>query len=226
MYGTSGNRRFWWHWIAANSIAEFIGLGSVAAVGYAVIALLGEPRGLEAVIFAAIFVVLGAVEGLVVGSAQSWVLKERLPNLQGWVGATVFGAVVAWILGMLPSTIMAMVESGAQEPPPEIGEGVRLLFAAALGLVAGPVLAFFQWRRLRRYVSRNALWWLPANAAAWALGMPVVFVGTHVGATASGSTEIIFAVGLALLAAGAVVGAVHGRVLIWLLAQNQKEDLK
>lgn len=168
----------------ANALAELLGLGAVAALAYVVVTTMGEPYGLRrALALAAVLVLMGAVEGLVVGFGQARVLRQRLPHLQGWVSATIIGAVAVWALGMIPSTIMSINESGNSGQPPEIGEPLRLLLAAGLGLVAGPLLAFFRWRILRRYIVRGAAWWLPTNALAWAARMPVVFVGAHLSAS-------------------------------------------
>lgn len=219
MTGELSRRVLWWHWVAANCAAEFLGLGTIAAVGYVVASRMGEPHGVsQSLGFAILFVALGAFEGLVVGLAQAWVLQRPLPALRGWVRASVLGAAVAWAVGMTPSTIMSLRESGASGPPPEVSEPARLLLAAGLGLVAGPLLAFFQWRRLRLCLTQRAAWWLPANAAAWALGMPAVFVGAHMSAYTSDPVLISLGVGASLLAAGAIVGAVHGGALVWLLS--------
>lgn len=211
---------FWWQWIAANSLAELLGLGGVAVAGIVIATYLGEPQGLlPSLGVAALFVLLGAGEGLVVGMAQAIVLRRRLPELRGWVRATVAGAVVAWVVGMAPSTIMNIVSPDTSAgPPPQISESVRLLLAAGLGLATGPLLAFFQWRRLRRYVMRHAAWWLIANALAWALAMPVIFAGVHLTAALESPRIIVLGAGLSLLAAGAIAGAVHGYVLVRLLA--------
>jgi len=126
---------------------------------------------------------------------------------------------------MLPSTIMSMGGPDApDQTPPEFGAGTRYLMAALLGLVAGPLLAFFQWRTLRHYLTQYSIWWLPANAAAWALGMPVIFLGAHVAATAADPIAVAISVAVTLAVAGAVVGVIHGRVLIWLLAMRDPND--
>lgn len=218
---SAGRWRFWGRWVAANAVAELIGLGSVAALGILFVSRLGEPHGLMPSLgFAAAFTALGAIEGAVVGWAQARVLRSRWPALRGWTAATSVGAVVAWALGMLPSTLMNIGEpaaGAAAAAPPQIGPGLQLLLAAGLGFAAGPVLAIFQWRRLREWLPRGALWWLPANGAAWALGMPVVFAGVHAAVHAPSRTLAIGAAALSLLAAGAVVGAVHGAVLVRLM---------
>jgi hypothetical protein len=197
----------------------------VAALGYALVSVMGEPRGLAAVAVASVFVALGAVEGCVVGVFQSRVLQKHGVVIKGWLRATIVGAVVAWAVGMVPSTIMNLVESGASNAPPlEIPQWQRLVFASALGAVAGPVLAYFQWRALRQCIARGALWWLPGNSAAWALGMPIVFLGIHL--AVNSSLPIVAAIwsGAALLSAGAVVGAVHGVVMIWLINSDGCKD--
>lgn len=205
---------FWLRWVFANAAAEFVGLGFVATIGYLALRSLGEPSTLQATLGAAsLFIGLGGFEGAVVGVAQHLVLRRALPQVSGWVLATVVGALVSWLLGMLPSTVMSVLHREPNAPPPEVRESTRLLAAAALGLVAGPVLAFFQWRRLRLAAPARAWLWLPANAMAWALGMPIIFYAAHLVAQQSSLQVIVTIVGLALLSAGAVVGAVHGAFL-------------
>ena len=219
MTDESWQKKFWWQWIVANSLAELFGLGTVAVLGFLAITQFGEPQGLaQSLCYAVLFVLLGAFEGLVVGLAQARILRQCLPDLQGWVRATVTGAVVAWTLGMAPSTIMSINPTTPTEPAPAISEPLVLLLAAGLGLIAGPLLAFFQWLRLRHYVTRRAAWWLPANAVAWMLGMPIIFLGAHLGSLGVNPIFIALGTGMSLLGAGAVVGAVHGRVLVWLLS--------
>jgi hypothetical protein len=201
----------WSRWVAANAGAEGIGLGVSALV--AGVVLVWTPWPLPAALAA--MLAAGAFEGLVVGAAQWRLLRRPLPRLTAgaWVGATVAGAVVAWTLGMLPSTLMEM-DAGGQGPP--VSDALQLALAAGLGLVLGPVLGVPQWLVLRRYVP-GAGWWVGANAAAWAAGMPLVFVvagSVPAGLPALAVAGLVLAT---LVAAGAVVGAIHGAVLVRLL---------
>ena len=210
---------FWQRWVLANALGEFVGLGTVAAVGFLVFQRAGEPsNAAQAIALAAGFVFLGAFEGLVIGVAQRQVLRTRLPAVRGWVLATIAGAVIAWAIGMVPSTVMSLVpqEPGAAPPQPPLA--LVLLLAAAMGAVAGPLLAAPQWLCLRRVLMGKAWLWLPANAAAWALGMPVIFLGAQADELTSSAAGIAALVGLAIFVAGAVVGAVHGRILLGLLS--------
>ena len=89
--------------------------------------------------------------------------------------------------------------------------------AALLGLVTGPVLGVAQWVVLRRVV-RRAQHWLWANAAAWGLGMPLIFLGMDLVPWGGSPPVIIAAIYVVCAATGAAVGAVHGLVLMRLLS--------
>ncbi len=208
--------RWWRQWVIANSAAELVGLGIVGASAYLVIGAAGEPESRAGMLgYAVLAVGLGGVEGAIVGYAQAIVLRRRLPALRSWVAATVAGAMIAWFLGMLPSTLMGLQSPTSSEPPPEMSDALQLALAVPLGMVAGIVLAFPQWRVLRRYVPR-AGWWLPANALGWAVAMPLVFVAA--GVRPGGSPLVIGVIVVAsLAAAGAAAGAVHGTFLLWLV---------
>lgn len=170
---------FWLRWVGANALSEAIGLSAVLLVGFGVLGPLvdGLPGAWPAIVSIAAGVLLGIFEGIIVGGAQGVVLRRRLPQLalRTWILATVIGAMVAWGLGMLPSTLMA-ANSGEAEVATAMPEWLNYVMAAALGLVAGIMLAFTQWLVLRRHV-RRAWLWLPANSLAWVVGMPIVFLG-------------------------------------------------
>jgi len=210
---------FWSRWVLANLLGELAGLGIVGMVGYGALLAFGEPTSATHVIsFAVLAVGLGAVEGGIVGYAQHVVLRRRLPQLHGWVRATVLGAVIAWALGMLPSTLVSLLGSAHPEEAVEIPDVVQLLLAVPMGLAAGVILALPQWRVLRRRVLHPG-WWIPANALAWACGMPLVFVAAGVRPEMNGWWAAFAVVG-SLAAAGAVVGAIHGAFLVKLTAPS------
>lgn len=117
---------------------------------------------------------------------------------------------------MVPSTTLSSGAEPGAPAPQEPGESVIYALAFLVGLVLGPVLGFARWLVLRRHV-RRAVLWMPANALAWAFGMVVVFAGADPAAAGGASVVTAALVLLALAAAGAVVGAVHGVALVWLL---------
>jgi predicted anti-sigma-YlaC factor YlaD len=123
---------------------------------------------------------------------------------------------------MAPSTLMALNQSAGSSPPPEISDAVKYALAAVMGAALGIILGAPQWRVLRRYTSGASLW-VCANAVAWTVGMPVVFIGAGASPIGASALSIALTVVVTIAAAGASVGAIHGVVLLWLLRQRQEE---
>lgn len=219
---TASERTLWGRWVAANTLAEMIGLGGSLAVGTLYFSALDSMGVAGAVAGAVLAVLMGTfLEGVLVGWMQWRVLRGPLPALrwQSWMLATAIGAGLAWVMGMTPSTIMVLAapapDPAAAAEAPQISAALTYLLAAALGLAAGPVLGGAQALLLRRYV-RGAGWWAAANAAAWLVGMPLIFAGMDI-AFAIPRALIVLVVLVTTAAAGAVVGAIHGAALVRLL---------
>jgi hypothetical protein len=219
---TRGEASLWLRWIFANALGEALGLGTTVLIGAAVVSSLGEGTSALANLALAAGAVLAGtlVEGTVVGTAQWSVLRVPLPRIRWrtWAVATGAGAFLAWLLGMIPSTVLSLdADSGGTGPAPaEPSNAVVLGLAFCMGLVLGPVLGFAQWLVLRRFVSHAALW-MPANGFAWAFGMVVIFTGIDPAISGGFGFLSVVIVVLTLACAGAVVGAIHGLALVWLL---------
>jgi hypothetical protein len=208
-------------WVFANGWSECIGLGATGVLGWWVMRITGEPSSVVAVLRTALLGVAGGMlfEGILVGYAQARVLRAWDADFHSgpWILATAIGAGVAWLLGMIPSTAMALAGPAAAGAPPAWLEGpMQYVLAAGMGLVLGPILGTPQMFVLRRY-ARRAGRWILANALAWAVGMPVVFLGAGAVPHETSTAVAIMIVGLTCLAAGITVGAVHGLFLIRLL---------
>lgn len=221
-------RAFYRRWILANGCAELVGLGSTLGLGAAVATRMpGLDSSPSTILLAAFGAVLAGtlLEGVLLGASQAWALGTVLPSFsrRRWIGATALGAGIAWTAGMLPSTIMSLVSAPqAQGAAPESFEpslALTLLLAAALGVVLGPFLGLPQGRVLRAHGGTVARW-VAANCAAWALGMPVVFLATAVIDESSTALQVALTLGAATLGAGLVVGAVHGRFLLPLVGKT------
>lgn len=218
-------RPLWWRWVAANAFGEMLGLGATFALGALVIPRLEQQPGAAAVLLSfAVAVASGALEATVVGLAQWWAMHPWFPVItrRAWWLATLAGALLAYVLGYLPSTLMNLGEQGGQAPPAEPPQWVVLLLAAGLGLVAGAVLSLAQWWVLRKATTR-AGWWIPANMLAWAVGMPLVFWGIDVALQAPNLPLGVVLFAGVLFVMGAVVGAIEGAVLVW-LAPHARES--
>jgi hypothetical protein len=219
--GTSRAGSLWGSWVVANALGELIGLGLTGAIAAAAVPVLPTLACAGAVIGLLLAVACGAlVEGVSVGAAQWHVLRGAVVGIprRSWIGATAAGAAVAWALGMLPSTLMdqgADASAGAQEP----SAAGLLLFTILMGIVAGSILAAPQWAVLRRHLPQ-AGWWIPFNAAAWAVGMPIAFRAVPAVMDSQGSLPGLLTASAYLLATGAAVGAVHGLGLVWLVRRQ------
>jgi len=190
-------------------------LGATFAIDFLIIS-----RSAGSIVSILLVTASGAIEGSVVGLLQWLVLRRPFPEVarRAWVMATIAGAMVAWFFGSLPSTLIDM---GAQQSGEEVQEpaaAVVLLLAAGMGLVLGVVLAYPQWRLLRRVVEK-AWWWIPANAIAWAFGMAIIFAAMDLAFKQASTVGSAAVLATALLLAGAVVGAVHGLALVRLTTE-------
>ena len=215
----------WRRWVAANAVAEAVGLGLTLGLTGLVIGRLESIGGALGVLVAFVAAVLsGVIEATVVGLAQWWAMRPWVPGItrRAWWLATLAGALLAYVLGYLPSTIMSLMATGdpaAAAPMTEPPQAVVLLLAAGLGAVAGAVLSFAQFLALRGHVA-HAGRWIPANMLAWAVGMPVVFWAMDLAFKLSSTAAAIAVVALALLAMGAVVGAIHGAFLVGMVGRK------
>lgn len=211
-------------WILANSWSEGLGLSATLLVGFfAVPYLEGRPGALTIVVGALLAVTLGtALEGVLVGCAQGSVIHRVAPgiSIRRWTAATAMGAGVAWLLGMVPSTIISLLQADQPASTARVEPAAWLQYGLAvlMGLVLGVVLAFPQMLVLRRVSSRSGIW-LPANALAWAVGMPLVFVGMDRVPWDGPRVLIAASVVVTCVVVGATVGAVHGLFLRRVLAQ-------
>ncbi|WP_257455206.1 hypothetical protein [Archangium lipolyticum] len=217
----SNDTGFYRRWIVANGQAEAAGLGTTFVAGRLIAPHLDQVTGVAAILGGALAAILlgTLLEGVLVGVLQERVLRQRLQGLRrgAWILATAAGAGLAWLLGMVPSTVMALVSTASPGPAPEEpGALVQYGLAMGLGLVAGPILGLAQWTVLRGVVP-GAGRWLWANALAWAVGMPVIFMGMDVVPWGGPFVLVTLAVYLVCGVTGVIVGAIHGRVLLRLL---------
>ena len=217
----------WRRWVAANALGEFLGLGLTIGVFALVFTRLGEARGIGMTLAVfALEVSAGAIEATIVGLAQWWAMHPWFPGIsrRAWWLSTLAGALFAYILGFLPSTLMSLGEQAAPEAAPmtEPPQWIVMLLAAAMGLAAGAVLSFAQWLVLRKK-ARGAGLWIPANMLAWAAGMPIIFWGIDAAQKGLAPALAALLLGGALLLTGAIVGAIHGAFLIRTVRTGRSE---
>ncbi len=211
-------RKLWLRWVGANGIGEMFGLGLTFAVGATVISSLGDQQNVVSILIAFLVAVAsGVLEATIVGLAQWWAMHPWFPMIQrtAWWLATLVGALVAYVMGYLPSTLMSLGKQSTQNQVPvaEPAQWMVLILAAGLGVVGGAVLSFAQWLTMRKKVSRASLW-MPANMLAWMVGMPIIFWGIDVTQKLSGMGWVVLFIAGVLLLTGLVVGAIQGAFLV------------
>lgn len=206
----------WLRWVAANAVGEMVGLGATTAVIAVAFSGIEEQAGVRSVLLLFLLAVAsGAIEATVVGVSQWWAMHPWFPAItrRVWWLATLIGALVAYVLGYLPSTLMSLGSDASQAPVTEPPQWAVLLLAAGMGAVGGAVLSFAQWRALRNRVP-HAGWWVPANMLAWAAGMPVIFWGIDASQKGQPLAQMILLLAGCLLLSGAIVGGIHGAALV------------
>jgi hypothetical protein len=215
--------QLWTRWTLANAFSEMVGLGLTFAITALFFISMGEQATMTGILISSVVAIAsGAIEATFVGLAQWWAMRPCFPSIGRfeWWRATFIGALIAYVLGYLPSTLMSMGEATASNAPmAEPAEWIVLLLAAGLGAVGGAVLSFVQWLVLRRRVERAGLW-IPANMLAWAFGMPLIFWGIDMAFRLPEIWQSVLFMAGTLFAAGAVVGAIHGLFLVRLAGQK------
>lgn len=156
-------RPVWRRWVVATTLGELLGF----LIPVAVVAARADqtPGPLPLLLM----VLAGAGEGAVPGWAQSRVLRPLLPGLSttAWTARTAAAAALAWLVGMGPSTLGAVLDNWSA--------GVRVAVgipAAALVLLS---IGVAQWTVLRRLLPGSARW-IGWTAAGWLAGL-AVFLG-------------------------------------------------
>lgn len=145
---TSRRRRFAGRWIVAVTIGEATGFAIAAGIAILTIVLrIEDPWRLVLVVAG------GAIEGTALASGQYVAMVRNRPRAWLWIGATAVAASVAWLLGMLPSTLRL---------GPDSAVAIVLLVLGAIALLT--TIPFAQWLVMRR---PGTFRWVPVNMAAW-----------------------------------------------------------
>lgn len=217
-------KQLWTRWTLANALSEMVGLGLTFAITGLFFSRIGEQNNMVSILLAFVVAVLsGAVEATIVGLAQWWAMHPWFPSIErfAWWRGTLIGALIAYVLGYLPSTLMSLEETtSSSAPAAEPAQWIVLLLAAGLGAVGGAVLSFAQWLAMRGKV-QGARIWIPANMLAWLFGMPVIFLGIDLAFKMSALWQSVLVMAGTLFIAGAIVGAIHGSFLVRLADEKR-----
>jgi hypothetical protein len=155
-----GTDAFLRRWVACTVAGE--------AAGFTVAAAIAATQDLSHAPEVAFLLATGAVEGALLGKAQSMTMTRlRLPAgiIRLWPVATSAAAVVAWSIGLIPASLQLISWSS----------WAAWLLAAVLVLVLLASIPTAQFILLRTAVPRAGRW-IRFNAVAWMLGLSWTFV--------------------------------------------------
>lgn len=139
-------------WILTVGLAEAVGFAIATGVAVTTIAT-GVSGG-----WALLAVVGGgALEGAALGTGQYLAMRERRPRPGPWIAGTSTAAALAWLLGMLPSTLGL-----------DLASPLAIVALAVGGLVLLASIPVTQWLVLRR---PGTFAWVPVNMGAWAVAI-------------------------------------------------------
>lgn len=215
---------FWRGWLLRCGSAEFVGIGLAALVAVQLMTAFPDPQTLaQRLLVYVSLLTVGALEGALIGLAQGTMLQRIVPNLRvtRFAGWTALVAMLAWAVGMAPSTFLPLAlgpaartaadsaAASASEPP----VALILAISAAGGALGGLLIAAAQVIELRQHVP-TVRPWIAATAAGWALALPLDMLGaTLPDATTPPSTIVALSVIFGLLAG--VTFALPTGVVAW-----------
>ncbi len=204
----------WKRWAIACGSGEFLGIAAAAALAIGHRLLLGEPaNNADKLLNLFFMMVAGAVEGSILAYFQYRLIGRLFPGIswKQWLAYTVGAAVVAWMLGMLPS--LFLTGAGAADPMSPPDPLAYYSMAALMGLLLGALFGYFQWLPLKGQ-RQSALEWIPANALGWSVGMVFIFLGASLPDSATAWPKVILSGAAGGILAGLSVGAVTGYFLL------------
>ncbi len=201
-----------------------IGMSVAAGCAAALYQLIGEPQTIPArLTVMGVMIAAGCLEGMAIGFFQWRVLRQIFHQLSApaWLLPTVAVAAIGWFFGMLQPTFFAG-NDGAANSRAEAAEPsalIILLFAAALGIVAGALFGLAQWLVLRKH--RAHAWiWIPANAIGWAAALAIIFFGATLPDAGWPLWQIIPLGAATGVVAGLAIGAISGWGLLRILFRD------
>ena len=112
--------QLWSRWTLANAFGEVFGLGLTFVITGFAFSKLDNQQTIISILLSFVFAVLsGGAEATIVGLAQWWAMRPWFPTVSrfAWWRGTMIGALIAYILGYLPSTLMSMGETTSQSAP-------------------------------------------------------------------------------------------------------------
>jgi hypothetical protein len=193
----------WRRWTKTVTIGETLAFSIPAVAGELIAAADLGPLAAAPIILAA-----GLGEGLVLGFSQALVVRRALPAIssRSWIAATALGALIAWAVSLVPTSIGEGLD--------DLAPGVLAAGGLVLGIVFLLSIGGLQWRLLREQLPR-AGWWVVAVATGWVAGL-IAFMAIATPLWQEGQAlALLIAIGVAAgLVMALVMAAITGYALM------------
>lgn len=209
-------------WIWRLGVGEMLGIAAAAAVALAFMATFGVPTtAAMTVAFLLCMVAAGALEGALLGALPGAMLRRIFPGfpVARFTLATVAVAMLAWLVGMLPSTLVSDAAPAGPVTEPALLDVVAV--SAFGGAAGGALIGLAQWAVMRAHVPRAGRW-IVATSLGWALALPLDMLAGMLPSEGDGWVGIL---GTALafgLGAGVVVALPTGLLVIDMLRERDR----
>ncbi|MDY6875790.1 MAG: hypothetical protein SWK90_06255 [Chloroflexota bacterium] len=198
--------RFLLQWVMVSTLGFAIGFPMGRAMGGA------EVFGVEIQ-----FVTVGLAIGFFVGIMQWLVLWRQISRSGCWVLASTLGGAVGIVVGLIMLIVVATIigfdlEANTDEFSSGAFAGFVAIWFGGIGFSIGTM----QWLILRRQISQ-AGYWVLASFMGWAaLGAVAALMGLDLEAVGEPIGKVV-RIGAV---SGAVLGAITGFPMVWLLQQD------
>lgn len=211
-------------WTGLCAVAELLGIASAAIWYGAMNVWVGEPKEIPLRIGAWLLMSLAAVpEGVVLGGLQAVGLRWFFNGVSTlrWVFTTICVGFLGWGIGtFIP---LFIVDEAAMANGDEPGLATTAFFAAIFGMLVGLIFGGAQSSALPAEAKRKFLW-VVGNAAGWALGLPLIYIGAQIAADQTGWAARIILWASGGVGAGASVGVFTGFALFWMTPRDSLGD--
>jgi hypothetical protein len=202
------NFTLWEIWTLVTILAELIGIFLIAGLSlnlsFVGNSLVGSaPANL-------VLIAMGVAFGVFLGFAQWLIIRRYLHHSVRWIVVTALGTTISWGVG-IPIVLLLLFIYGSELGNIDISALLKgiLLLGAGIGLVVG----YLQWLVLKNRTRDRSGAWILANVIAWGLGLVAAFFSRFV--VLAENSWMAMVVPPTIL--GAIVGAITGSMLVWLL---------
>ena len=214
-------------WVVANGLSEGLGLATIFIVGDLMAGVIVDiDYDVRAAVAVAVALLLGMLaEGIVVATAQAWVIRSVTAGFpwRPWVVATTLAVGLTWLLDAIGGVVALVAPQLLAGVSREVNPLAFQVLTTVTGATSGLVVGVLQ-RSVMPATFRRARQWIWANVVAWALAMPLLGAGLSAIPWQGSRLVTWCALFLVCGSAGLMTGGITGVTLIKLVARPASSE--